>query len=280
VSAASDAGLRAEELAEFRRKNAALYDETQGALWDAIVYDGIHQGRHFINLGGDKLLQLATAWVAARPSRVLDLGTGHGDAAFHWLDTGTAHVTAVDINENQLRGARERAADRESSGRIEFVLADMNEWQPAHPYDLVTSWDVLMLLPDARSLMRVVHDALGPGGTFVASTFFAGDRLTDALRTRLWEEDGMATLLTPSDYASLAGERGLGMIGYEDLTGLAVQNSERMLTVMERLSAEDVVGSSPATLASWRDMGHVYLRALASREVTYGAFALRRLTSD
>jgi SAM-dependent methyltransferase len=219
------------------------------------------------------------AWGASNPSRVLDLGTGHGDAAFHWLDSGASRVTAVDINENQLRGARERAADLESSGRIEFVLADINEWQPAHQYDLVTGWDMLMLLPDARSLMRVVHDALGPGGTFVASTFFAGARLTEPLRRRLWEEDGMATFLTPSDYASLAGERGLGVIGYEDLTGLAVQNSQRMLTVIERLSARDTVGASPTKLASWHEMGLVYLQALTSGQLTYGAFALRRLTS-
>jgi SAM-dependent methyltransferase len=264
-------------LAEFRKKNAALYDETQGDLWDAIVYEGIHQGRHFINLGGENLLQFATTWSAPNPSCVLDLGTGQGDGAFHWLRSGASHVTAVDINENQLREARARAADLESSGRIDFVLADINEWLPARQYDLVTSWDVLMLLPDARSVMRVVRDALAPGGTFVASTFFAGPRLTEPLRRRLWEEDGMATFLTPGDYAAVARDWDLGVIGYEDLTGLAVENSRRMLTVIERLSARGTADTSPLNLASWHEMGQVYLRALTSGELTYGAFAVRAL---
>jgi SAM-dependent methyltransferase len=210
---------------------------------------------------------------------VLDLGTGHGDAALHWLDAGAAHVTAIDINEHQLRGARERAAARASSGRIELVLADLNEWQPAHRYDLVTGWDLLMLLPDVRHVMRLVHDALAAGGTFVASTIFAGARLGEPLRRRLWDEDGMATLLTPSDYAALAGERGLEVIGYEDLTDLAVAQQRRMLTVIERLATWDSVGSSPANLASWHDMGHVYLQAFTSAQLTYGAFALRGSTS-
>ena len=124
--------------------------------------------------------------------------------------------------------------------------------------------------------MRVVHDALEPGGTFVASTFFAGPRLTETLRRRLWEEDGMATFLTASDYAALAGERGLEVIGFEDLARLAVRSSRRMLTVIERLRADDTAGSS---LASWHEMGLIYLDALASGQVTYGAFALRRPTS-
>ena len=266
MSAASD-------LAEFRRKNAVLYDETQGELWDAIVYDGIHEGRHFINLGGQKLLQLAMVWGGSNPSRVLDLGTGHGDGAVHWLDRGASLVTAVDINENQLRRARERAAALARSGRLELVLADINEWQPAHRYDLVTSWDMLMLLPDARRLVRVVHDALAPGATFVASTFFAGPGLTDALRARLWEEDGMATFLAPGDYASLASEQGLDLVAYEDLSTLAAANQRRMVTVIERLIARD--GSAAAQLATWHEMGLVYLDALVSGQLTYGAFALR-----
>ena len=262
----------AANLAEFRRKNAELYDETQGELWDAIVYDGIHQGRHFINLGGERLLQLAMAWGVSHPSRVLDLGAGRGDAAIHWLRSGASHVTAVDINENQLRGARERAGALATSGALELVLADINDWRPSRPYDLVTSWDTLMLLPDAAALMRVAHDALTPGGTFVASTFFAGPRLTESLRRRLWHEDGMATFLTPEDYASLAREQGFDMLRHEDLTELAVQNQERMQRVIERLSGGDTM----AKLASWHEMGLMYLQALATGEVTYGAFAARR----
>jgi len=261
------------DLAELRRKNAALYDETQGELWDAIVYDGIHKGRHFINLGGETLLELAAAWHGRAPSRVLDLGTGHGDAAVHWATRGASRVTAVDINEHQLRRARERAAALGASGQIELVLADIHEWQPAHEYDLVTAWDLLMLLPDMKCLMRVVRDALAPGGSFVASTFFAGPRLTEPLRRRLWDEDGMATFLTPSDYAALAGERGLEVIGFEDLGSLAIQRSRRMLTVIERLRARDPAGAS---LASWHEMGLIYLDALARGQVRYGAFAVRR----
>jgi len=259
-------------LAEFRRKNAELYDETQGDLWNAIVYDGIHQGRQFINLGGERLLQLPLAWGVSNPSRVLDLGAGRGDAAIHWLQGGAAHVTAVDINENQLRAARDRAAPLAMSGALELVLADINEWQPVRPYDLVTSWDTLMLVPDAKTVLRVAHNALAPGGTFVASTFFAGPRLTDSLRRHLWENDGMATFLTPEEYASLVCERGLAILGHEDLTAIAVQNQQRMQTVIDRLSTRDTAGK----LASWREMGLIYLDALATGEVTYGAFVARR----
>jgi SAM-dependent methyltransferase len=80
--------------------------------------------------------------------RVLDLGCGKGELAADVAARAGAHVTGVDWNPDYLRFGRGRYAD------VEFVQADLREFEPDHPYDVLVLSNVLEHLPGREELLR------------------------------------------------------------------------------------------------------------------------------
>lgn len=96
--------------------------------------------------------------------RALDVATGGGRNAIHLAEHGYS-VDAIDVSEEGLEIARERAADRGISERIEFVRDDVEEYGfHAGTYDVivVSRYYSLNALP---ALKR----ALAPGGVLLYS---------------------------------------------------------------------------------------------------------------
>jgi ubiquinone/menaquinone biosynthesis C-methylase UbiE len=58
-------------------------------------------------------------------SRVLDLGCGYGDASCNLASEFRCKVTACDINEENIKYARQAAVERNVSHLITFVNADL-----------------------------------------------------------------------------------------------------------------------------------------------------------
>lgn len=99
------------------------------------------------------------------PGRALDLACGEGQNAI-WLATLGWDVVGVDYSEVAVGKARERAA--RDGVEVEFVCADLTEYEPAHgAFDLV----VVLYLHIASTQRASVHAkasaALAPGGTFL-----------------------------------------------------------------------------------------------------------------
>jgi SAM-dependent methyltransferase len=92
---------------------------------------------------------------------VLELACGTGQ----WtplLAARARSVTAVDVSTEMLEIAGQRAA----SSNVEFVQADVFEWQPMRRYDTVFFGFWLSHVPPARlaSFWRMVAGVLAPGG--------------------------------------------------------------------------------------------------------------------
>lgn len=91
--------------------------------------------------------------------RVYDLGCGPGNStellarAFH-----AAEIIGVDSSENMLAVARARLP------AARFVKADIAEWRPSAPADVIFANAALHFLPDHRRLIARFLDALEPGG--------------------------------------------------------------------------------------------------------------------
>jgi SAM-dependent methyltransferase len=113
-----------------------------------------------------------------RPGRALDLGCGEGADAI-WLSQQGWTVTAVDVSAVALERAathEKTALDRASvhaegagaiPSRIQWEQGDLDEWQPAETYDLVSAqflhgpslaWPVPL---------RTAAAAVKPGGTLL-----------------------------------------------------------------------------------------------------------------
>ncbi|TDT15050.1 methyltransferase family protein [Ilumatobacter fluminis] len=97
--------------------------------------------------------------------RVLDLGCGYGWIA-RWAETaGAAEVVAVDVSEKMLSRAREF----DDGGRIEYVLADVDAFEPTGSFDVVVSSLTLHYLTRLDAVLERLASSIRPGGRFVFS---------------------------------------------------------------------------------------------------------------
>lgn len=92
--------------------------------------------------------------------RVLEIGCGIGTDTISFARAG-AQVTAVDISEESLRVAGQRAAVLGLESRVEFHLADaenLSEYVTPEPFDLVYSFGVIHHTPHPERAMAQVRD--------------------------------------------------------------------------------------------------------------------------
>lgn len=124
-------------------------------IWSSAQYQRYadHRGRPFFDL-------LAAVRVQ-NPRLVVDLGCGPGNLtatlAARWPG---ATVVGVDSSRDMLAAAAARA----DPPRLTFVEADLREWEPARPADLIVANAVLQWLPGHRDLLPRLVDRLAPGG--------------------------------------------------------------------------------------------------------------------
>lgn len=98
------------------------------------------------------------------PGRALDLGTGEGRNAI-WLAGQGWQVTAVDFSAAGLAKAA-RLADKQGVA-VEWVAADLRQYQPAETYDLVLIAYIHLPPADFTRLLSMAASALAPGGTLL-----------------------------------------------------------------------------------------------------------------
>jgi SAM-dependent methyltransferase len=117
-------------------------------------------------------LALAEGEVAARLGgddrlRVLDAGCGDGLLS---LAIAKRHPTwslvGVDLREDLLEGARKRAASRGLSN-ARFIPGNLEQSLPERDRDAVTAVECLSEIPDDRQALRMMLEALRPGGLVV-----------------------------------------------------------------------------------------------------------------
>jgi SAM-dependent methyltransferase len=98
-------------------------------------------------------------------AQVLDLGCGYGWIARWAEESGAAAVVAVDVSERMLA----RAAEFEDDGRVEYVLADLDRFEPMGEFDVVVSSHTLHYLTDLDGLLRRTASAMRAGARLVVS---------------------------------------------------------------------------------------------------------------
>lgn len=139
-----------------------MADEFDEAYWEE-RYHG-HTG----SWGGRANPQLVAEAGDLAPGTALDAGCGEGADA-RWLASRGWRVTAVDIAATALRRAREYAEtlDAGSSGRIDWVRADLTSWTPtAEHFDLVCTHYV-HAATSRDALFGRLAAAVAPGGTLL-----------------------------------------------------------------------------------------------------------------
>lgn len=116
----------------------------------------------YLRFGGERLrpaLDLMLHLPTQTPARILDLGCGAGNlSAILQQRWPTAEVLGVDGSEDMLAKARMNVPQ----GR--FIVADLNQWTPAHKLDLIYTNATLQWLPNHAQLFPRLLSFLNPGG--------------------------------------------------------------------------------------------------------------------
>ena len=106
--------------------------------------------------------------------RILEFGCGTGTTAIYHAPH-VQHVEAIDISENMLEIAREKASVA-GAGNINFTRGTLAEFNAdTASFDVVLGLNVIHLLPDRQAVIAEVARILKPGGIFVSSTVCLGN---------------------------------------------------------------------------------------------------------
>jgi 2-polyprenyl-3-methyl-5-hydroxy-6-metoxy-1,4-benzoquinol methylase len=106
-----------------------------------------------------KLILEAVRSLKLKDADLLDIGGGIGAIHHELLNDVAGRATHVDASSAYLREAREEAARREHSDRVNFIHADFTEVAPELPkVDVVTLDRVVCCYPDFHRLLKAAAD--------------------------------------------------------------------------------------------------------------------------
>jgi SAM-dependent methyltransferase len=166
--------------------------------------DGVH-AKHRLTRYHDFFVERVEAG-----QRVLDVGTGKGELANDLASRAGAIVTGIDVSRPALAFATTRSAHE----RVEYVLADVWELEPAHPYDVVMLSNVLEHLDRRPELLRRLAETTGASSFLIRVPLLERDWLV-ALRRDLglpfYTDPTHLTEYTPESFAAELDEAGLAL---------------------------------------------------------------------
>ena len=110
----------------------------------------------------------------------IELGSGRGDYAQTWLDSGTPRITTTEIDPARLTDLRSRFA---ADPRV--AVEELDILHPAEgEHSSLVAFNVLEHIPDHIQALRAAHTVLRPGGLviiFVPAFSFAMSRFDRAV---------------------------------------------------------------------------------------------------
>jgi cyclopropane fatty-acyl-phospholipid synthase-like methyltransferase len=249
-----------------REKQLEVWDASDDPRWILTVYEPLYGGKIYANNGGPALLDYMDDYVGLLPEHsVLELGSGMGDACEYVASHFGCRVTGVEMSTQQIERARERHPDRRSRG-FDFVHADMLQWEPSEPYDVVYFGDMLGVAQDRCAVLERVHRWLRPGGALTITDIVAGPDLNDQDRAFIWGEDGFDV---PLHADSLAQIRDAGFLELEvtDLTHKVVAMQETILEASYRHESTLVDAVGADSWLEWVESAKNYRRLFAERKL-------------
>jgi trans-aconitate 2-methyltransferase len=141
----------------------------------------------FADERGRPFVELVARIGADRPRTVVDLGCGPGNLtallAERWPD---ADVVGLDSSPEMI--AKARGVDPRSNGRVAFDVADLRDWSPAEPVDVLVSNATLQWVPDHLALLPRLVASVAPGGWFAFQVPGNFDEPSHTIRAELAAE--------------------------------------------------------------------------------------------
>lgn len=146
------------------------YDDDLMAVLETVWGEG------FMSPGGVAEVDLYLQGLDLRGLKVLDIGCGLGGIDMHLLKFhGVAFVTGIDVEQPLIDRCEQLANKYQIADRCEFLCVEPGPLAfEDNSFDIVTSKDSIIHIPDKAALAADIYRVLEPGGWFVASDWLAG----------------------------------------------------------------------------------------------------------
>jgi SAM-dependent methyltransferase len=152
-------------------------------------YDLVYQSKNY-ELEVEAVSRLMTQYGSRAIRTVLDLGCGTGRHAVLLAARGL-DVTGVDQSEPMLARARERAAEQETSGNVEFMQGDVRDFELGRTCDAaLMMFNVLGYMwsnDDLLAALRGIRRHLRDDGLFAFDIWYGPAVVTDPPRNEMKE---------------------------------------------------------------------------------------------
>jgi sterol 24-C-methyltransferase len=182
-------------------------------------------------------------------NKVLDIGCGRGRVASHIAKLTGAHVTGINIDNDQLQCARRFVKGKNLTKQTEFKMADLNDlplpFEDAS-LDAVYHIQVFSLSKDLEKLFADIYRILKPGGRLGCLDWFRLDKF-DAKNPEHVElmrriKPLIGAIGTPSieDYVRAMEKAGFTVLinknaSINGLQAPLIENADRFYTTMDRV---------------------------------------------
>jgi trans-aconitate 2-methyltransferase len=152
---------------------------------------------------GRPFVELVARIGAAAPAEVVDLGCGAGNLtgllAERWPE---AHVVGLDSSPEMITAAQKSQQGLGQS--VTYAVADLRDWQPERPVDVLVSNATLQWVPGHLELLPSLVAAVAPGGWFAFQVPGNFDEPSHTIRAELAAAasyaEHTASLATPSSH--------------------------------------------------------------------------------
>ncbi len=232
--------------------------------WDPDQYRRFQRQRQ--RPAEDLLAAVQGALAGRAPRRIVDLGCGGGFLAIRLAESWPgAAVTGIDRSPAMLAGARASAA------RVDWQEAEIGDWRPDQPPDVIVSNAALHWVGEHQALFPRLLAALAPGGVLAVQmprNFSAPSHvlLAETIREGAWaarlaDRLGPAPVHPPEAYADWLADAGVDLELWETvylhrLTGddpvLEWTRGAALVPVLERLAPAEAEAFQAAYAARLR----------------------------
>ena len=103
--------------------------------------------------------------------RILDIGCGIGALAYDVAEKSQAHVTAIDLNPENIA----KASQHYSHPRVRYVVGDVLQELPDGPFDVIVLSNVLEHLKERPAFLRHIQGVVCPSRFLIRVPLFERD---------------------------------------------------------------------------------------------------------
>ncbi|CAL8357074.1 unnamed protein product [Merluccius merluccius] len=195
-------------------------------------------GAGYISTGGFSTTKEFVDLLNLKPGqKVLDVGCGMGGGAFYMAKTFGVEVLGLDLSENMIEIAMERAID-EKLPMVHFELADATKRSfEEGSFDVIYSRDTILHIDDKLALFKRFHSWLRPGGQLLISDYCCGEKPWTPSFQEYVQQRGYI-LYTVKQYGEVIEEAGFCSVRAEDRTARLIQATQTELDRADAIKGE------------------------------------------